>query len=70
MIAFVIKCKELLDCDNFYILDTGGSKFKNFVDLIDSNVSFFFLLSCIVYSIFKFTRKINFLCQIRANGIF
>lgn len=42
MIAFVIKCKELLDCDNFYILDTGGSKFKNFVNLIDSNVSFFF----------------------------
>lgn len=42
MIAFVIKYKELLDCDNFYILDRGGSKFKNFVDLIDSNVSFFF----------------------------
>lgn len=30
MIAFVIKCKELLDCDNFYILDTGGSKFRGF----------------------------------------
>lgn len=44
MIVFVIKCKELLDFDNFYILHIGGSKFKNFGDLIDSNVFFFFFL--------------------------